>query len=884
MRFSRGPGSRFFFIWAILLATGNAAIAQVTETGANFPEPVVSGTTNNYSIGWVGVGTLSILGGSSFTAGSLSAGDRETGNGTITIDGSGTTVTLNPQGTTNILQPGNWGVGSVTISGGAAVDGTNAAGCAANWCNSFIGNGAGSTGTLTITGNGSSLSLPSSTAFVVGQDTVQDYMGSPFGTPGGATDAYLNVTAGGTLNTGSSTIAQNGNMYTPPPGSIYVPTGTETASGTAVVNNGTWNITSPQGWALSLGNGSNSTGSLTVSNNGAVNISATPSSDAVGLALGIGGGSGSVTVDGGSIAFKSGAGDYIQIGAYEGSGDMTVKGGGSVSGALDAMVGQDGSTGSLTVTGAGSKFVISGANGGNGTYMGVGQVDDPTLTPARQAATKGTVTVSNGGQITLNTDNNGGELGLAVGQGGGTGVVTVTGSGSKFVISGNNNNSGNEGGATIGQSGNGTFNILAGGQFNINNTGTAGNGSIAIGGDGYQVSTGAQAGTGVVNVSGAGSQLNLQSPHSYILAGYSGNGALNVMDGGSVTSELLQVAVLEGSTGAVSVNGGSFSLSGADSAAGARAVIGIGGVGSVSLANGSTLAITSTANNGGIYLGGNSSTSGGVGTMTVAGGSKALVSGTNSILDVGRNGTGILVVSGGSTVDVASGTGSTGRTFVGATASTAPTGPLTGVVSLSGGSTLNAGSLLGIGSNGVNNDTGAGSVVLSDMSTVNATNIVIGQNGLLGGDGTINGNVTNNGGTLNPDPLYINGDYLQVGGSIDFEVVPDGMGGFKVDTVVFGLGYSVQISDAVVNVVFRDGADPAEFEDDGLLNFDTFFACRTRAGPAICRCLRSSRSTASLPTSPSRSRPLSPVRGSCSPWGFLGWPRLGIAGGLLESP
>ena len=193
--------------------------------------------------------------------------------------------------------------------------------------------------------------------------------------------------------------------------------------------------------------------------------------------------------------------------------------------------------------------------------------------------------------------------------------MTVTGSGSKFVISGNNNNSGNQGGATIGQSGNGTFNILAGGQFNINNTGTAGNGSIAIGGDGYQVSTGAQAGTGVVNVSGAGSQLNLQSPHSYILAGYSGNGALNVMDGGSVTSELLQVAVLEGSTGTVSVNGGSFSLRRRQR--GRRgAVIGIGGVGSVSLANGSTLAITSTANNGGIYLGGNSSTSGGVGTMT----------------------------------------------------------------------------------------------------------------------------------------------------------------------------------------------------------------------------------------------------------------------------
>ena len=52
MRFSRGPGSRFFFIWAILSRPGTRD-CEVTETGANFPEPVVSGTTNNYSI-WLG--------------------------------------------------------------------------------------------------------------------------------------------------------------------------------------------------------------------------------------------------------------------------------------------------------------------------------------------------------------------------------------------------------------------------------------------------------------------------------------------------------------------------------------------------------------------------------------------------------------------------------------------------------------------------------------------------------------------------------------------------------------------------------------------------------------------------------------------------------------
>ena len=104
---------------ALSLAIADRATAQVTATGSNFPSPVVSGTTDNYYIGSGGTGTLSILGGSSFTAGSLSAADGfdANANGTITIDGSGTLVTLNPQAQTNILQSGNWGVGLITISG-----------------------------------------------------------------------------------------------------------------------------------------------------------------------------------------------------------------------------------------------------------------------------------------------------------------------------------------------------------------------------------------------------------------------------------------------------------------------------------------------------------------------------------------------------------------------------------------------------------------------------------------------------------------------------------------------------------------------------------------------------------------------------------------------
>ena len=114
-------------ITTVLLAATNIAHAGITETGVNFPEPVVSSTTNNYSIGHGAAGTLTINGGALFTAGALSAGDGGVGTGTITIDGSGTNVTFNPVGMTNILQPGNWGIGSVTISRGAVVDGTNTA-------------------------------------------------------------------------------------------------------------------------------------------------------------------------------------------------------------------------------------------------------------------------------------------------------------------------------------------------------------------------------------------------------------------------------------------------------------------------------------------------------------------------------------------------------------------------------------------------------------------------------------------------------------------------------------------------------------------------------------------------------------------------------------
>jgi T5SS/PEP-CTERM-associated repeat protein len=375
-----------------------------------------------------------------------------TGNGTITIDGSGTKVTLNPVGQSDVLDSGNWGIGSVTISGGAVVDGTNTASCAPGWCLSKVTNGAGSTGTLNVTGSGSMLSVPN--LLIVGFDVVNQVTPAPvFGTPGGASSGTLNVKAGGTLNTQDATIGLQATNSVPPA------LGTETASGTAVVDGAgsTWNATSPDNSGIAIGQGSNPTGSLSITNGGAVNIAATSPSLQAGISIGGTGGSpggtGSLTVNGGSLTFATGD-TFLNVGRNQGSGTMVVEGGGTVSGGLATDVGRDGSTGSLTLNGAGSSLTLSGTSTTSGAFLGIGIVDTPALAPTLGPSTVGNLTVQNGGKITLDTDNNL-NGGMNVGQNGGTGNLTITGAGSQLVISGNNSNTNTGGGASVGRSGNG---------------------------------------------------------------------------------------------------------------------------------------------------------------------------------------------------------------------------------------------------------------------------------------------------------------------------------------------------------------------------------------------------------------------------------------------
>jgi T5SS/PEP-CTERM-associated repeat protein len=379
----------------------------------------------------------------------------------------------------------------------------------------------------------------------------------------------------------------------------------------------------------------------------------------------------------------------------------------------------------------------------------------------------------------------------------------------------------------------GTLNVLAGGQFTIDNTGTTAGSGFTISGSPEQVTAGEQAGTGTVTVSGTGSQINLLSAYGTMTVGYSGTGTLNVLNGGAVVSEdVLAIGRSTGSTGLVSIDGtgSSFTLSGNDvgGGTGARLQVGGSGTGNMSISNGAELLINPATPNGGVYIGGTGTLTGGVGTMTVTGGSEVLVSGTNNLLVVGRNGTGSLTITGGSTVDVAHGAGSTGQTFVGAIpASFTSTARLSGSITVANGSTINAGSLLGIASNGVTSSPGTGVVLLSGGSTINATNVVIGTNGLLDSAGTVNGNISNDGGTLSPgappNALQINGNFAQTGGNMNLEIDSDGHGGFVTDKLVFENGVDFGTTGATISFDFLDDANPNTFAADGLFNLDTFF-------------------------------------------------------------
>ncbi len=241
-------------------------------------------------VGNGGSGTLDVGSGSTLNSNTLSVGaGNSSGSGVVTIIGTG--VSGSPQTVVNLLGPpdasttnnplelGQLGTGVMTVSNGAIINGLNAgnpAFCAPSRCNIFIGQTAGSSGTLTLQGAGTTASFGG--GFFVGNAAVAP----GFGTSGGLATGIVNVQSGAVLNTYGAWL-----------GNIFVqgtPNG-ETASAQVTIDgtDSKWSVTQDPV------NGSQAR----------INMAATPNATAT---LNVSGG-GQVNVTGGTITSYIGVGD-----------------------------------------------------------------------------------------------------------------------------------------------------------------------------------------------------------------------------------------------------------------------------------------------------------------------------------------------------------------------------------------------------------------------------------------------------------------------------------------------------------------------------------------------------------------------------------------------
>ncbi len=171
--------------------------------------------------------------------------------------------------------------------------------------------------------------------------------------------------------------------------------------------------------------------------------------------------------------------------------------------------------GSLTIGGAGNTTVTSAIGIGNGMlYVG--------------NSGNGTLNLTNGGSVSCQN----GFIGY---NSGGTGALTVSGTGSTWNTSGGELEIGSQGGA-------GTLNVTSGASVSSY--------SIYAGGIGSNS-------TGVITVDGAGSSI----AGSRLCVGTSGNGTLNISHGASVTmTDRTYVAANNGSTGMINFGAGGGTL------------------------------------------------------------------------------------------------------------------------------------------------------------------------------------------------------------------------------------------------------------------------------------------------------------------------------------
>lgn len=830
------------------------APAAITPIGAveSWPVPFAIGPgdtdigNNGLFVGNGAFGSLAVDLASQLRTGSLLIGSSADGrgDGMVWIDGTDTRVELIGDGFSdavgNRLVVANWGRGSLTVSGGAVLDGrANANACLGpdHYCNNFIGGAAGSDATFTVTGAGSQAHLLR--GFFVGEVSVfrppmDDF---PFGTPGGTTTGRVNVLDGGLLVTDNAFVGLG-----PSGGS---PQGNERSFADVTIRGpgALWRVTGgtlepEQSAVFSTATHRNAWATLNIADGGTLQIEG-DGQRYINVNLTSGGGrtDASLTGTGSRLTFAAASG-ILDVGQSLGTATLAIDAGAQADSMFYVGVGRNGSIGSLTVDGEGSLLRVDGtataaANGNSGTaFVDIGRNGG-----------NGIATVRNGGRIEVlaNTTSTNG-TGMNVGRDANSaGTLNIDSGGvvlfrTDSVAPDSADEAWNPS-VKVGRAGSGTLNVTGGGQLlvegNAVSTPTHGRSTnLYIGGAGSTT----LGGSGVATVNGAGSVLRVTGSDAYIAVGHGPQavGNLTVSAGAEVATTSMGVGN-RGATGVARLDGGTLTLQGQNTGSnqyGAALVIGAGagGVGNLTAVNGSSIRIENAAGNGGgVTLGGSSTTAGGDGSLSLSGSSLIIdIPTDNGGMVVGRNGSGLLRLQDASVVDLGG-----NALFVGRLAGS------DGTVIATGGSSLVAG-WVGVGRDRTEAgdvDGGTGTMVLNG-ATLTADKVVIGSNGYLGGSAgsIIAGEVVNHGifsPGSSPGLFTLDANFSAAAGSRLFlEVAADGQGGFLTDRLLFGQGRSLDLGALNVEFRFLGSVDPNAFQAGGGFGLDTFMAQLDGSGSA----------------------------------------------------
>ncbi len=757
-----------------LNSDGSSALVTNSASGASTLTISLTSTTNGntgvatYFGNIGGGGPINLLiNGTSSTSQAL-VGDTNLGSGNLTV--SGGTLLVNGSGqltTSSLVSIGSGGTLSLDNSGSiqAGSFDRSATGSA------FSFNG----GTLTVSG-GTYTQADSAL-------TISGVNGPTFVLTGGATtNGVQSLDVGAASGQSGNLSILGGSMFRMGGGSVLGDAAGSTGSATITGADSTWNLNF-------LTVGGDGIGTLAVSNGGTVISS-------VGYVGGSATGSAMITGTGSNWSLAD-----AMVG-YAGAGTLTVSDGGRVSSERSSVGVQLGSTGSATITGTASNWslgsgqlIVGDLGNGTLTVSGGGTVTSGTADLGSSSGSTGSVTISGAGSTWTNSGNfyaGGYEI-----SSGGSGLVTVNSSGSLNV------------GGTLKIWNQGTLSLDTGGaitaqSFDRSATGSTVNfngGTLTVSGGTYTQANGTDSVANILWIDGANNPNFVLASGTVTngveatIVGYTNSGALWIT-GGSTLTEPSSYALL-GQEGSTYISSGMAFLGLTADSTGAATVSGAGsawnlGNGEIDIGENGTGALNILAGGSVTDLYGIIGyNNGSVGAVTISG---SLATWNTGVLDVGFYGTGSLQILDGGTVTSSYGVGrigdlgSAGAATVSGIGSTWNFAELyvgiggTGSLSILNGGRVTSGyDALGYGSNAVATVSGAGStwdlsggeLLVGGFSSAGSLNVlaggtVISGNSSLGYNFDSTGMVTISGagsGWSNSGNLYVGGSNTSSAGS-----------------------------------------------------------------------------------------------------------------------